>query len=274
VFRFCASLGTLFQETELPGRFAAAREQGFEAVELALPYDYPATELAAASAASGTEVVLFTAPLGNFMSGGEGLAAVPGEQAAFRDSVSVALEYAGALDARFVQFVAGRCSGGSGDAQKRSRYLATYVENLHHALEAFVGTGTRILVEAINTRDFPDFLLATPTQVREVTRQFPQGSLAEIFDSVHLALMGLDPVAEWREHGKRYAHVQLADAPDRSPPGSGTLDFPALLREIAESGYQGYLGAEYWETPETPDVHGWIGDAQSAWENRSSPAPS
>ena len=145
MFRFCASLGTLFQETGLPGRFAAARAQGFDAVELTLPYDYPATVLANARVASGTEVVLFTAPLGNFMSGGEGIAAVPGEQAAFRDSVALALEYAQALDARFVQFVAGRCARANHDARRRDAYLKTYVDNLHYALEAFAPGATRIL---------------------------------------------------------------------------------------------------------------------------------
>ena len=263
MFRFCASLGALFQETALPGRFAAAREQGFDGVELTLPYDYPAAELAAARADSGTEVVLFTAPLGNFMSGGEGIAAVPGEQAAFRDSVSLALEYARALDARFVQFVAGRCAGGEKDPRRRDHYLDTYVENLRYALAAFASTPTRILIEAINTRDFTDFLLSTPTQVREITKQFAEGEVAEIFDSLHLAVMGLDPVQEWREHRDHYAHVQLADAPDRSPPGSGTLDFPALFREISRSGYQDWLSAEYSPGPE-PTL-AWIADARAAW---------
>jgi hydroxypyruvate isomerase len=268
LFRFCASLGTLFQETALPGRFAAAREQGFDGVELTLPYDYPATELAAASAACGTEVVLFTAPLGNFMTGGEGIAAVPGEQAAFRESVSLALEYAQALDARFVQFVAGRCLGGATDLQRRDRYLNTYVENIQYALEAFAPAETRVLVEAINTRDFPDFLLSTPEQVREVTSQFAEGELAEIFDTVHLAAMDVDPVREWREHAGCYAHVQLADAPNRSPPGSGTLDFPTLFHEMALSGYRGWLGAEYWDLPDagSPDSLAWILAARTAWQ--------
>ncbi|MCZ6832051.1 MAG: TIM barrel protein [Gammaproteobacteria bacterium] len=287
MFRFCASLGALFQEIELPRRFAAAREQGFEGVELTLPYAYPAQELATANTASGTEVVLFTAPLGNFMSGGEGIAAVAGKQAAFRDSVALALDYAQALDARFVQFVAGRCAGAEADPRRREHYLNTYVENLHYAVEAFAPINTRILVEAINSRDFPDYLLSTPAQVREVTRKFAAGLVAEVFDSLHLAVMGVDPVLEWRNHAGRYAHVQLADAPDRSPPGSGTLDFPALFREIAASGYQDWLSAEYRLAPKVADSSGapgrvdaartstassiagtlgWIAEARTAWE--------
>jgi hydroxypyruvate isomerase len=269
VFRFCASLGTLYQDVELPRRFAAARAQGFPAVELTLPYDYPAAQLAAASADSGTEIVLFTAPLGSFMSGGEGIAAVPGEQLAFRDSVSLALEYAEALQARYVQFVAGRCLvGGEGEpAQERLQlYRDTYIENLQYAVDKFAQSGTRVLVEAINSVDFPGYLLSTPNAVREVTTHFPAGEVGEIFDTVHLAQMGLDPVQEWRANAARYTHVQLADVPGRLPPGSGILDFPALFREIAASAYEGFLGAEYWLAPDYENHLDWMSKARHAWE--------
>ena len=243
--RFCAGLSHLFREWEFLQRFAAARECGFDGVELTLPYAYDAAEVAAAKSGVGVDVVLFTAPLGNFLSGGEGIAAVAREQSAFRDSVSVALDYAQALDARYVQFVAGRCIGGAEDPQRRQCYLNTYVENLHYALEAFAATDTRILIEAINSRDFPDYLLSTPAQVREVTRHFAEAAVTQVFDSLHLAVMGIDPVLEWRHHAACYAHVQLADAPNRSMPGSGTLDFPALYRELKSSAYSGWVGAEY-----------------------------
>ena len=46
--RFAANLSMTFTEMEFLDRFAAAAEQGFEAVEYLFPYAYPKVELAAA----------------------------------------------------------------------------------------------------------------------------------------------------------------------------------------------------------------------------------
>lgn len=59
-----------------------------------------------------------------------GLAAVPGLEGAFRDSVATALEYAGALDCKRVHFMAGTCPAGEGQDELCRR---TFVSNLRFA---------------------------------------------------------------------------------------------------------------------------------------------
>ncbi len=236
---YAASLGTFFTDRKLADRFALAAEGGFQAVELTLPYDVAAVELARARESAALPVVLFTAPLGDFMTGGEGLAGVPGRHQQFRESVDMALEYAEALNSSYVQFVAGRCE--STDPRIREQYLATYADNLDYASEAFAGCNTELLIEPINSVKFENFLVDTPA----IARQLGSG-LSLVFDTVHLALMGLDPVQEWQEHGGAYSHIQLADSPDRTIPGSGTVDFPHLYESINKSDYAGWIGAEYW----------------------------
>jgi hydroxypyruvate isomerase len=39
--------------------------------------------------------------------------------------------------------------------------------------------------------------------------------------------------------------VQLADFPGRGAPGTGSIDFPAVLAVLAEIGYDGRLAAEF-----------------------------
>ncbi len=231
-----ASIGTLFTDLPLPQRFDAAMGAGFDALELALPYSDSAESLCYAREATGLPVVLFTAPLGDFLEGGEGVACVPGRQDDFRDSVARALEYAEALEAEYVQFVAGRCL----DAAQRNRYLNTYAENLAFALDTFSASGTQVLAEAINSVDFPHCLLACPDDIRALSVSVPL-----IFDPVHLVQMGIDPVLEWREHAADYQHVQLADVPGRCLPGGGTIDFAALVTSIFDSAYPGWISAEY-----------------------------
>ena len=105
--------------------------------------------------------------------------------------------------------------------------------------------------------------------MRALSSQFKKGEVSAIFDTVHLAAMAVDPVTEWREHAGCYAHVQLADAPARSMPGTGTLDFAALFGEIARSRYRGYLGAEYWAATTAEGAAAeslaWVAQARAAW---------
>ena len=53
-------------------------------------------------------------------------------------------------------------------------------------------------------------------------------------------------------------HVQLGDAPDRSTPGTGTVDFPALFAALRRAGYRGWVSGEYIPGPRTEDSLGWM----------------
>jgi len=259
--RFAAGIWHLFNEWRFYDRFSVAREHGFSAVEITLPYNLPAEKLARVREEADIEVALFTAPLGDFMEGGEGIAAVPGREREFADSVEQALEYADALRATQIQFVAGRCLGQDADPAKRERYLATLVENLSLALDAFRPTDTRLVFETINTREFEDYLLNRPEHLWALMDRVGGEELGAVLDTQHLALMEIDPVREMLDHGDRYCHIQIADAPERSQPGTGTIDFPAFYDAIRESGYQGLIGSEYHPLDETLSSLGWMGEA-------------
>jgi len=259
--KFAAGLWHLFNEWRFYDRFAAAREHGFSAVELTLPYNLPAAELARVREQADIEVALFTAPLGDFMEGGEGIAAVPGRQQEFADSVEQALEYADALQASQIQFVAGRCRGQDDDPAKRARYLDTLVENLGRALEAFRPTRTRLVFETINTREFDDYLINRPEHLWDLMERVGGGELGAVLDTQHLHLMGIDPVREMLDHGERYCHIQIADAPERSQPGSGEIDFRAFYRAIRDGGYRGLIGSEYHPLDDTVSSLGWMSEA-------------
>ena len=40
-------------------------------------------------------------------------------------------------------------------------------------------------------------------------------------------------------------HVQVADAPGRNEPGSGTIDWRRTIADLRELGYEGAIGLEY-----------------------------
>src|SRR5437867_9224485 len=84
--RFAANLSMMFPELEPRGRFQAAREAGFSAVEYLRPYVHKLAEVRSWLTDAGLELVLINSPAGNAEAGERGLAALPGREADFRDS--------------------------------------------------------------------------------------------------------------------------------------------------------------------------------------------
>ena len=85
--RFAANLSMMFADAPFIERFGRAAAAGFNGVEYLFPYDYPAAELAERLAENGLSQVLFNLPPGDFAAGERGIAALPGREAQFRESV-------------------------------------------------------------------------------------------------------------------------------------------------------------------------------------------
>jgi hydroxypyruvate isomerase len=63
--------------------------------------------------------------------------------------------------------------------------------------------------------------------------------------------MGEDPGAPIAAKGHLIGHVHVADHPGRHEPGSGTVDWGAVLRRLEDAGYTGHIGLEYRPTTDT-----------------------
>jgi hydroxypyruvate isomerase len=62
---------------------------------------------------------------------------------------------------------------------------------------------------------------------------------------------GEDVAAELANAGRLVKYVQIADAPGRGEPGSGSIDWAARLTGLQDSGYTGPIGLEYYPTIES-----------------------
>jgi hydroxypyruvate isomerase len=105
--RFAANLSMMYGEHAFLDRFAAARADGFDAVEYLFPYEFPAGEIAKRLADHGLQQALFNAPPGDWAAGERGLACLPGRGEEFRSGVLKAIEYAHALRCPRVHVMAG-----------------------------------------------------------------------------------------------------------------------------------------------------------------------
>ncbi|MFG1477738.1 hydroxypyruvate isomerase [Xanthobacter sp. V4C-4] len=252
--KFDANLSLLWTEVEFPDRFARARAAGFHAVEYQLPYAYEKERLADLLAAHDLTLVMHNLPAGDWAAGERGIACLPGREGEFQDGVGLALDYAAAQGARRLNCLAGVLPAGV-DAEKAR---ATLVENLRFAAAALKAAGLELLVEPLNTRDTPGFILNRSRQTLELLDAVGADNAFLQYDVYHMQLMEGDLTATLTRDLARIGHIQIADAPARGEPGSGEIHFPFLFEALDTAGYAGWIGAEYRPRAGTEAGLGWF----------------
>jgi hydroxypyruvate isomerase len=120
--KFCANLTWLFTELPFLERFEAAKEAGFDAVEILSPYDVNAQDIVKQLAKHDLGMVLINCPPPNYTGGEQGFAAVPGLEARFRTDFKRALRYAQTLGAQHLHIMSGVAEGAAAKA--------AFIENL------------------------------------------------------------------------------------------------------------------------------------------------
>lgn len=251
--RLCANLSMLFGETGFPDRFAAAARAGFRGVECQFPYDYDKDELADRLREHGLTQVLHNLPAGDWASGERGIACLPDRVGEFQDDVGRGVEYAAALGCRRLNCLAGIGPPG-GDPERLRR---TLVDNLAFAARELDGAGIELLLEPVNTRDVPGFLVNRTEDALRIMDAVGSDNLRLQYDIYHMQVMEGDLARTIERSISRIGHLQLADNPGRHEPGTGEINFRFLLDRIDELGYDGWIGCEYVPAGDT--------DAGLAW---------
>jgi hydroxypyruvate isomerase len=252
--KIAANLSMLFTELPLIERVAAAAQAEFDGVEIQFPYEISPIQLKGELDRHAMPLVLINLPAGDLMSGGAGLAAVPSRQAQFDVALEDALLYAATTRPLCVNVLPGRLAEGV----SRKAALDCLVGNLYKAAEAFLALDIKVVVEAINPLDMPGFLINTPEHLEGILSLVDHANCLAQLDLYHMARQQLNIEAGIRLLADRIGHVQFADCPGRGRPGSGDLDFMPLLQCLLETGYQGWLGAEYRPQEHTLGAMRWL----------------
>jgi len=252
--RFAANLSMLFTELDFLDRFAAAAEAGFRGVEYMSPYDFDAGELKRRLEDNDLEQVLHNLPAGNWAAGDRGIACLPDRVAEFREGVGRAVEYATTLGCRQLNCLAGKVSNGHDPQELR----ATLVSNLSYAASELAKADLTLLVEAINTRDIPGFVISGTTQARDIVEEVGAANLGLQYDIYHMQIMEGDLARTIEENLDLIRHLQLADNPGRHEPGSGEINYPFLFEHLDRIGYEGWIGCEYAPATTTIEGLGWL----------------
>ena len=253
---FAANLSWMFQEWPFLDRFAAAADAGFRFVEYLFPYDHKPDEIAKRLAGGNQRLVLFNLPPGDLAGGERGLAALPDRKMDFRASVETGLQYALATGAPRLHLMAGNASGGAA--------LATYKDSLRFACEAAARHGLDVLVEPLNRRDAPRYLLDDFALAEGIIAELKLPNLKLQFDIYHRQIIHGDVVRGLETLLPITGHIQVASVPARQEPASGELDDLRIFETLERLNYKGFVGCEYTPAAGTLAGLGWLKRVASA----------
>jgi hydroxypyruvate isomerase len=252
--RYDVNLSILFTELPMLERPAAAARAGFDAIEMWWPFDGPVPAdaeldtLAAAITEAGVQLVGLNFDAGHMPSGDRGLLSSKATSQRFRDNIDVTVGFAERLGCTTLNALYGNTTDDT-DPE-----LA--LENLALAAKAAGRTGATVVLEALNSIENTRYPVTSSAQAFRIIDQVP--GTAFLADFYHLARMGEDISSLITSHADRFGHVQIADVPGRGQPGTGELDYPAILRQLADSSYEGLVGLEYKPVGPSVDSFGWL----------------
>lgn len=243
--------------TEVPNileRYALAKQAGFKYVECAFPSGIPIDEMQKARENANVEQILV-----NLYSADpskahfKGLAAIVGQEDAFKDSVELTIECAKSLNCKRIHITAGVVEGATGLNDE------TYEKNVLYAISKFQKQGIIGLIEPINNITVPNYYMNDFRKGLNLVKKINSPHLKLQLDIFHLQHVSGNITRNIKELLPYVGHIQIAQVPDRHEPDTvGELNYEYILSLLEKEGYNGYIGLEY--TPKTTSVEGlkWV----------------
>jgi hydroxypyruvate isomerase len=256
--RYEVNCSILFTELPLLERPAAVKRAGFDGVEFwwpfaqAVPADKDIDAFVAAVEDAGVQLVGLNFFAGDMPGGDRGLVSWPARSAEFRDNIDVTIGIGERLGCKAFNALYGNRVDDSSPEQQDD----LGAENLALAARAAARIGGTVLVEPVSGA--PAYPLLTAADALAVIGRAGEPNIGLLADLYHLAVNGDDVDKVIANHTDRISHVQIADAPGRNQPGTGSLPLLRQLTDLNAAGYDGWVGLEYKPSGASADSFDWI----------------
>lgn len=241
-----ANITLLDWKLPLIDRVAEASRRGLDGVECLFPYNVPRSEWRTALDRAGQRAALINTPEPDWDTGGRGCAALPGLTAHFRKQFFEARSYAQEMGCKCIHVMSGLTEGPAA--------FDTLIENLR--LAASWAPNFLLTIEPLNKQDMPGYFLNDFDVAARVLDAVAMPNVGLQFDSWHAARIHGDPRTVWAAHSERVVHVQIAGLSNRGAPDMRNPVEAGLLRDIARSGYDSWISAEF--RPQPGDPTDWL----------------
>ncbi len=251
---YSPNISWLLPELPFAQRARAVARAGFGGIEFGFPSHADLDGLEAARAEYGLDLVLFNQDVPVWDGANRGYLADPARGDEFRRTLDEALDIARRMAVQKIMLPAGVELPELGRRAQRECML----ERLHFAAGLAAEAGVLLTIEVLNPADNPGYFLTSPAEAIDLVRQVGHPHVRFQMDTYHLQRLGGGLEETLRANGASIGHIQFADEPGRHEPGSGAIDFRALLLAAQVAGYQGYIGLEY--IPQSPGIEtlAWV----------------
>lgn len=245
--RLSANLSLLFGGLPLSERFAAARAAGYAGVEswwpwaIADPGAAVIDDFLQHASDAGTALRALNLWAGDMPAGERGVLNDPARAADFRENVRLVREIAQRSGCRAFNALYGRGVVDVDIAEQRR----TAIDNLRFAARELAPIDGVVLLEALKSPENGDYPLRTLDDAEALRAEVGEPNVALLVDTFHLAGNGVDLPAGIAAHAAHIGHVQIADFPGRGAPGTGEIDFAAVVDALDSADYDGWVGAEF-----------------------------
>jgi hydroxypyruvate isomerase len=254
LLRFDANLTTMYGKLSVLDAMAAAKADGFDAIECRSPFEFPKEVVRDRVAELGLTLVQFNCPMGDFAAGDRGLTCLLGREDEFRASIDLTIDYAVALGVLQVNCVGGLRTPGASDSEIED----VMVTNLRYAAPRLADAGVKLQIEPINPLDMPGVFLSTTEQFKRIRDRVDHSNLYLQYDFYHMQIVQGNLIRGFDELASVINHVQIADNPGRHEPGTGEINYGFLFVALEERGYAGWVGCEYIPSSPAPQSLEWL----------------
>lgn len=133
------------------------------------------------------------------------------------------------------------------------------VECWKHVIGYAESKGINLCLEILNTRDathpmkgHPGYFGDDVERCVDLIRKVDSPRMKLLFDVYHVQVMNGDVIRRIRQYKELIGHYHVAGCPGRHEPDeTQEINYPAVLRAILQTGYQGFVSQEF--IPSWPD---------------------
>jgi len=217
-----------FEKIPLPELAAAAQKLGIESIELLEPADWPVVQRAGLTCAMARGPDTIT------------------------DSFNRRANHAAAFHQRLRECArAGLpnviCFSGNRRGQSDEEGLAICAEGLKQIVDVAEREKVTVCIELLNSKvDHPDYQCDHTAWGVELCRRVGSERLKLLYDIYHMQIMEGDVIRTIQQNHPFIGHYHTGGNPGRAEiDATQELNYPAIIRAIAATGYRGYVGQEF-----------------------------
>lgn len=121
---------------------------------------------------------------------------------------------------------------------------AAAIEKLRLAVPILERAGKTVIIEPMNPYNHPGHCFYGSAEGVAVCEAVGSPHVKLNYDLFHMQRFEGNLIDNLRRSREWIGYIQLADSPDRHEPGTGEVNYKAVLQAVREIGYDGYVGLE------------------------------